>query len=174
MPPTMSLSVTSTDFEEGKPICVKYAGVAPDGISVDTPLPSVSPPLRWDEPPSEAHYVVLLAYDPDAPVGVFAHWVVYDLPVGHHDLPAGASTEELGKYGATQGQNDFGHPGYNGPLPKGGKPHRYFFKVVAVKERLNLAYGATMDEVKAAMRAAVQKDKDYIVAWGQLVGTYGP
>lgn len=176
-PPTSTVTVTSAKFKNGEAIPPEYAGVTPGGKIVSPPSLSVSPPLAWEwdgPPPPEAKCFVLLVYDPDAPVGVFVHWVVFNLPVDRLTWPdkrfglrEGVTIDDLERLGAKQGTNDFGNIGYGGPRPLGNQTHHYYFKVVAVKDLLNLPPGATMDQVKTAIKGRV-------AGWGQVVGTYGP
>jgi hypothetical protein len=104
--------------------------------------------------------------DPDAPVGTWVHWVLYDLPADAKELSEGVAKQEQLSNGARQGRNDFGKIGYGGPCPPPGKPHRYFFKLYALDAKLNLKAGATKAEVERAM-------KGHILAQGELIGKYG-
>jgi len=150
-----TMQLTSTAFSEGQPIPENYTC---DGKNV-------SPPLKWSEAPDATKSLVLIADDPDAPVGTWVHWVLYDIPV-----PVGALPEDLpkGQYtpeGAKQGLNDFKHLGYGGPCPPPGKPHRYFFKLYALDALLNLEPGARKREVERAM-------EKHVLAESRLMGTY--
>jgi Raf kinase inhibitor-like YbhB/YbcL family protein len=104
--------------------------------------------------------------DPDAPVGTWVHWVIYDLPAGTTGLPQGVARDETLANGARQGRNDFKKIGYGGPCPPAGKPHRYFFKLYALNQKLGLASGATKQDVERAMQK-------HIVAQAELMGLYG-
>jgi Raf kinase inhibitor-like YbhB/YbcL family protein len=150
-----TMQVTSTAFSEGQPIPEKYTCQGKD----------ISPPLKWSGAPASAKSLVLIADDPDAPVGVWVHWVLYDIPatVGAfaEDLPKSQFTPE----GAKQGLNDFKHLGYGGPCPPPGKAHRYFFKLYALDSLLNLKAGSTKQEVERVM-------EKHVLAEGRLMGTY--
>jgi Raf kinase inhibitor-like YbhB/YbcL family protein len=112
----VNFTLSSTAFAEGQAIPVKYTC---DGENA-------SPPLRWDGPP-QAQSFVLIVDDPDAPSGMFTHWVLYDIPGSQRELPE-ASTG----VGAS-GMNDFSKAGYGGPCPpRGNRPHRYFFTLYAL------------------------------------------
>jgi len=150
-----TMQVTSTAFQEGAAIPTKH--------TCDDR--NVSPPLKWTGVPPEAKSLVLIADDPDAPVGTWVHWVVYDLPANSAELPEDAPKGQYLSGSAKQGLNDFKHLGYGGPCPPPGKPHRYFFKLYALDTQLALKPGATKKEVEKAM------DK-HILAQGQLMGTY--
>ena len=87
---------------------------------------NVSPALSWQNAPHGTKSFVVTVYDPDAPTGSgWWHWVVYDIPADAKDLPKGAgSGQGQLPQGAVQGRTDFGKPGYGGPCPPPGKPHR--------------------------------------------------
>ena len=153
--PPMSITITSTAFQDGQPIPRKYTGDGPDK----------SPPLQWSEPPAETKSPALICDDPDAPHGTWVHWVLYGLSPVTRELNEGVPTTEKLVSSAMQGTNDFGNIGYGGPAPPKGNPHRYFFKLYALSEELDLAPGATKAELLDAM-------KGKIVAEGQLMGTY--
>src|SRR5262245_6544315 len=152
----MSLEITSTAFQEGQPIPKQYTA---DGRNV-------SPPLQWSDPPGGTRAFAMVCEDPDAPRGTFTHWVLFNLPAESRELGEGVPAEPTLPKGAAQGNNDFGKPGYGGPSPPPGKPHRYLFKLTALDTRLDLRPGATKDQLQAAMRG-------HDLAEGQLTGTYG-
>jgi Raf kinase inhibitor-like YbhB/YbcL family protein len=152
--PGPKLTVTSTAFSEGQPIPKAYTGEGADR----------SPPLRWSAPPDRTRSLAVLVEDPDAPGGTFTHWVLFNLPGGTRELPEDAGAGKLPR-GAVQGTNDLDKTGYNGPAPPAGKPHRYFFKVFALDEKLDLDAKARRDQLAAAMRG-------HVLAEGALMGTY--
>jgi Raf kinase inhibitor-like YbhB/YbcL family protein len=127
----MALQITSPDFSAGEAIPKKFTCDGPD----------VSPKLTWNEPPAKTQSFALIMDDPDAPVGTWVYWVLYDLPADTRELPEGVAKQEQLVSGARQGKNDFGKIGYGGPCPPGGKPHRYFFKLYALDGKLNLKAG---------------------------------
>lgn len=146
----MAITLTSTAFGDGTPIPVKYTC---DGADV-------SPPLAWSGAPAGTKTFALICDDPDAPGKTWVHWVLYNLP---------GSAGQLGEStfgGALQGMTDFGRPGYGGPCPPPGKPHRYFFKLYALDGPLSLKAGATKADVERAMQG-------HVLAQAQLMGTYG-
>jgi Raf kinase inhibitor-like YbhB/YbcL family protein len=108
---------------------------------------NISPELHWDNGPSETKSFALTVYDPDAPTGSgWWHWVVFNIPVSVHMLPANAGKpDNVIAEGAIQSMTDFGQPGYGGPCPPSGdKPHRYIFTVYALKvDRLPLKKDAS-------------------------------
>ncbi len=154
-PKAMNLPITSTAFAEGQPIPQKYTGESED----------VSPPLTWTNAPSNTKSFALIADDPDAPMGTWVHWVLYDLPADAKGLPENVAKTPTLAGGAKQGITDFRRVGYGGPMPPPGKPHRYLFKLYALDTMLNLKPGATKQDVETAMRG-------HILAEGQLMGTY--
>jgi len=151
----MNLQITSPAFSEGQPIPAKYSCEGNDA----------SPPLKWTNAPANTKSFALIADDPDAPVGTWVHWVLYDLPPNATELPEDVAKTQFTSSGAKQGLNSWPRLGYGGPCPPPGKPHRYFFKLYALDTMLDLKPGATKKDVEAAM-------KGLILAEGQLMGTY--
>ncbi len=151
----MNIQITSTAFAEGQPIPQKYTCAGPD----------VSPPLQWTNAPAGAKSLALIADDPDAPMGTWVHWVIYNLPPATTALAENMPQSPELTDGAKQGINDFRQTGYGGPCPPSGQPHRYFFKVYALDVTLNLKSGATKEELLKAMEG-------HVLAKGQLMGTY--
>jgi Raf kinase inhibitor-like YbhB/YbcL family protein len=153
---TMPLQITSAAFSDGETIPKKFTCDGPD----------ISPKLTWNEPAAKTQSFTLIMDDPDAPVGTWVHWVLFDLPADTKDLSEGVAKQEQLSNGARQGRNDFGKIGYGGPCPPPGKPHRYFFKLYALDSKLNLKAGATKADVERAM-------KGHVVGQAELVGRYG-
>jgi hypothetical protein len=154
---TMTFMLTTSAFTENGDIPAKFTC---DG-------PNVSPALAWSGAPAATQAFAVIAEDPDAPVGTWVHWVLFNLPARVDHLPEGVAKNETpsGLGGAVQGKNDFKKIGYGGPCPPPGKPHRYFFKLYALDRPLALRAGATKDQVEQAMQG-------HIVATAQLMGTY--
>jgi Raf kinase inhibitor-like YbhB/YbcL family protein len=150
-----SMQLTSTAFTDGQPIPAKYTC---DGENV-------SPPLTWNGTPAGAKSLALIADDPDAPVGTWVHWVLFDMPATTTGLPEALGKSQYIPGGAKQGLNDFKHLGYGGPCPPSGNPHRYFFKLYALNQALDLRPGASKKDVERAI-------EKHILAQGQLIGTY--
>jgi Raf kinase inhibitor-like YbhB/YbcL family protein len=100
---------------------------------------NVSPDLAWSGAPSGTKAFAVTAYDPDAPTGSgWWHWTVINIPATVTNLAAGASGKSL-PAGAVETRTDYGKPGYGGPCPPpGDKPHRYIFKVYALKDTIPL------------------------------------
>ncbi len=152
----LPLKLTSSAFATGEKIPQQHTC---DGADA-------SPPLLWSDPPAGTQSFALIADDPDAPVGTWVHWVLYDLPADSRGLGAGIAKQQELANGARQGTNDFRKIGYGGPCPPPGKPHRYFFKLYALNAKLGLKAGATKAEIEKAMQG-------HILAQGELMGRYG-
>jgi Raf kinase inhibitor-like YbhB/YbcL family protein len=152
----MSIQVSSIAFTEGDTIPKDYTCDGKD----------ISPPLNWSGVPDGTRSFVVISDDPDAPVGTWVHWVLYDIPADLGGLPEGVPKSPSVAGVGTQGSNDFRKTGYNGPCPPRGKPHRYFFKLYALDIELNLEPGATRATVEKAMGG-------HILSEGQVVGKYG-
>ncbi len=150
-----SLTVKTPAFDPGQSIPKRYTGEGED----------VSPKLEWSEVPSGTKSVTVICEDPDAPGGMWVHWVLFNLPADTKGLNEAWPKDRELKNGARHGNNDWKQPGYRGPMPPPGKPHRYFFKVYAVDARLDLPVGASRQQVLDAM-------KGHILAQGEVMGTY--
>jgi Raf kinase inhibitor-like YbhB/YbcL family protein len=124
----------------------------------------VSPPLAWSGLPPAAKTLALISDDPDAPVGTWVHWVLFNLPASVQSLPEQVPTDKTLPNGTRQGKNDFGRIGYGGPCPP-SCTHRYYFKLYALDTELNLGAGATKAQLLKAMES-------HILAEGQLMGRY--
>lgn len=150
----MEIKITSTAFEEAGMIPPKYTCDGED----------VSPALNWDSVPEAAQSIALVCDDPDAPMGTFVHWVLYNLPGDVRELPEDVPAEATLSSGARQGTSDFGQTGYGGPCPPRGA-HRYFFRIYALDTPLDLDAGARRADLLKAMEG-------HILAQGQLMGKY--
>jgi Raf kinase inhibitor-like YbhB/YbcL family protein len=150
----MEIKVTSASFTEEGMIPRQYTCDGND----------VSPPLSWSGVPDEAKSIALICDDPDAPVGTWVHWVLFNLPPRTDGLDEGVPSSKTLKNGAKHGTNDFRKFGYGGPCPPGGT-HRYYFKVYALDTLLDLDPGITKADLLKAM-------KGHILAEGQLMGRY--
>lgn len=118
-----------------------------------------APELNISEVPSNAKSLVLIVDDPDAPMGTWVHWLVYNIPVSTAKIDAKNLPKE-----AKQGMTDFGRVGWGGPCPPSGT-HRYFFKLYAIDKVLDLPDGATKTQLEQAIR-------DHIVEKTELIGLY--
>jgi Raf kinase inhibitor-like YbhB/YbcL family protein len=126
---------------------------------------NVSPALIWQGVPQTAKRLVLICEDPDAPAGIWLHWLAYGIPATHTGLSEGVPASGSLPDGSKQGKNDFDKIGYGGPCPPPGKPHRYFFKLYAVDSDLPSKPGLGRNEIESLM-------KNHIVGTASLMGTY--
>jgi|WetSurSiteA1Bulk_404760.scaffolds.fasta_scaffold44420_1 Raf kinase inhibitor-like YbhB/YbcL family protein len=150
----MELKITSSAFHEGELIPQKYTC---DGADI-------SPPLAWDAVPMNTKSLALISDDPDAPVGTWVHWVLYNIPPTIKELSENILPHPTIESGAHQGTNDFRKIGYGGPCPPRGI-HRYYFKLYALDTMLDSQSGLTKAQLLKAMEG-------HIVAQGQLMGRY--
>jgi Raf kinase inhibitor-like YbhB/YbcL family protein len=150
------MTITSDAFTNGQSIPAKYSC---NGRNI-------SPALAWDEPPTGTQSFALIVDDPDAPMGTWVHWVLYNIPAGtrslQEDLPV--TGKNVDPNAINVGKNSSGKIGYDGPCPPGGT-HRYFFKLYALDTTINLLPGATKEQVLKEMDG-------HILAQGELVGTF--
>ena len=140
------LTVTSPSFEKNQRIPRKYTCDGDD----------VSPPLLIEQLPPGTKSLVLIVDDPDAPMGTWDHWIVWNIPpkskIEEHVVPG------------TEGLNSFGKHSYGGPCPPSGT-HRYFFKVYALDTELKIGSNAKKKDVEKAMQ-------NHVLAKGELIGLY--
>lgn len=151
---TMTLKVTSPAFEHNGMIPSKYTA---DGADI-------SPPIRWQDIPDGTKSIAIICDDPDAPMGTWVHWLVWNIPPTVYGMDEAVRPDAVLDKGICQGTTDFGRIGYGGPAPPSGT-HRYFFKVYALDTKLDLVADSVKPELEAAMEG-------HILAEGELVGKY--
>lgn len=151
----MGIKVMSPAFEEGGMIPEKYTCDGKD----------ISPPIEWKGIPEGTKSLALISDDPDAPMGTWVHWVIFNIPPERKGLPEGVPTKKVLEGGIRQGLNDFRRIGYGGPCPPGGV-HRYYFKLYALDRVLDLEPGVTKNMLLKAMEG-------HILDKGELMGRYG-
>jgi Raf kinase inhibitor-like YbhB/YbcL family protein len=151
----ISFIVTSTAFADGAAIPVEYSCSGQ----------SKSPPLNWSDLPAGTASLALILEDPDAPLKNFTHWVIFNLPADTSGLQEAVPRDGTLADGAVQGKNGGGGIGYIAPCPPKGPAHHYVFNLYALDKSLDLAAGATKDEVRQAMEG-------HILGQAQLIGTY--
>jgi Raf kinase inhibitor-like YbhB/YbcL family protein len=149
----MAITVTSPAFKEGQMIPAKYTC---DGQGI-------SPPLNWQQP-KDVKSFALISDDPDAPAGIWVHWVMWNIPAESNGLPESVPTTKELPDGSKQGVTSSHTHGYHGPCPPSGT-HRYYFKVYALDQMLDLPITSTKQNLLDAM-------KGHILAEGQLMGKY--
>jgi hypothetical protein len=150
----MAISVSSSAFPEGGMIPAKYTCDGND----------VSPPLKWTGVPEGTKSQALVSNDPDAPVGTWVHWVMWNIPPSVQELPENVPPKPELPDGSRQGISDFRRPGYGGPCPPSGV-HRYYFRIYALDTVLDLPGSTRKADLVKAM-------KGHILAEGQLMGKY--
>ena len=151
----MAFNVTSPAFASGAGIPKPYTCQGTD----------ISPALAWSGQPSQTTSFALIVDDPDAPVGTWVHWVMWNIPESAHQLAENVAKHDRLDGGAMQGRNDFRKIGYNGPCPPPGNTHRYYFRLYALDVKLTLPPGAAREELEAAM-------KGHILAQAEYTGTF--
>ncbi len=152
---TATIQLTSPAFKQNEMIPRQYTCEGKD----------LSVPLQWTDSPGGTQSFALICDDPDAPMGTWVHWVLWNLPADSRELKEGIPAVEKLPNGAGQGMTDFQRVGYGGPCPPPGGPHRYFFKLYALDTRLNFSSHVTKPDLERAM-------KGHILAEGELVGKY--
>jgi hypothetical protein len=142
----MKLTITSSAFENNGKIPAKYTC---DGENIN-------PPLHIEGIPDGTRSMVLIVDDPDAPMGIWVHWVVWNIPP--------TNTIKENNVPGIEGLNDFGKHSYGGPCPPSGT-HRYFFKVYALDIELDLDTNSRKQDIEKAIQG-------HVLAQGELVGLY--
>lgn len=151
----MALELKSPVFSAGQEIPSRYTCDGPD----------VSPELMWEKSPEGTKSFALICDDPDAPMGIWVHWVVYNIPAQVQGLSEGVLRQACLADGSCQGLTDFKRIGYGGPCPPPGKPHRYFFKLYALDTLLDIKAKVTKETLLSEM-------KGHILAEASLMGMY--
>ena len=144
-----AFSVTASAFAQGQPIPARFA-MAGDNLS---------PELQVENTPDKARTLVLIVDDPDAPSGLWTHWLVWNLSADTRSIAEGRLPDE-----AREGRNSFGNVRYDGPAPPSGT-HRYFFRLYAIDTTLSLPTGSSREALEAAMNG-------HIVGIAETFGTY--
>lgn len=150
----MSFEITSPAFANAEQIPADYSCKGRN----------ISPALIWSEPPAATQSFALIMDDPDAPMGTWVHWVLFNIPASTRDLKEGTSTDPQLSDGSLQGKTSAGSNGYHGPCPPSGI-HRYFFKLYALDTMLDLSSNADKKDLLAAMEG-------HILANAELMGTF--
>ena len=149
------MELTSAAFAEGGSIPVRHTCDGDD----------VSPPLRWTGVPPGSVQLAVVVDDPDAGRYPFTHWLAWGLPALGLPAAAGGGLGE-GDAAPAEGRNDFGAPGYRGPCPPPGKPHRYVFRLYA----LDVEPGLGSSDRRLSFDAALE---GHMLETAELAGTYG-
>jgi Raf kinase inhibitor-like YbhB/YbcL family protein len=147
-----SMKIFSNSFKNNEYIPKKFTC---EGLDV-------SPHLQWENVPDGTKSYVLIVDDPDAPVGIWVHWVVYNIPANIKSFTENINFKNTQ---IKQGLNDFGKLNYGGPCPPRGKPHRYFFKIYAVDIPTDFKEGLTKNEI-------INKISSHIIDEAELIGLF--
>ncbi|MGE4297598.1 MAG: YbhB/YbcL family Raf kinase inhibitor-like protein [Desulfovibrionaceae bacterium] len=153
------MRLTSTAFVEGAAIPARFTCDGED----------VSPPLAWDGVPEGTQRFALVCDDPDAPVGVWDHWILFNIPGTATGLPEAMPADAIQPLGtvaqkAAHGLNSWGRTGYGGPCPPSGT-HRYYFTLYALDTQLPLKAGVRKADLVRAMEG-------HILGQARLLGRY--
>ena len=140
-------------------------GAIPKSFTADGA--DVSPSLTWTGAPEKTRAFALIMDDPDAPVGLWTHWTLYNLPSATSALSENQPKIPTLPDGSRQGKNTWGRLGYNGPSPPPGKPHRYFFKLYALSQSLDLDAGATRQQLDEALRGKILAEAIWMGKYGR-------
>lgn len=140
------MKISSPVFEDNGSIPEKYTCEGED----------VNPPLEIFDIPEDTKSLVLIMDDPDAPIGTFIHWVVWNIEP-QNEIKENTVPGE-------QGMNNFGKTDYGGPCPP-SEEHRYYFKVYALDTKLDLPDSTTKQDLLDAM-------KPHILDKAKLMGRF--
>lgn len=144
-----NMKITSIDFENNGFIPKKYTCQGKD----------INPPLVFVDVPKEAKSLALIVDDPDAPMGTWTHWTIWNIKPDVRGIIENSIPES-----AVTGMNSSGRNGYQGPCPPSGT-HRYFFKLYALDKDIDLKPSASKADLEKAI-------SDHIIGYGELVGVY--
>lgn len=151
----MTFSISSSAFGNGQPIPQKYTCEGEN----------ISPELSWKDIPEGTRSLALIVEDPDAPLGIWIHWVLYNISPAisrlRENIPAQRVVSEVGVHG----RNSFRKIGYGGPCPPPGKRHRYYFRLIALDMPPDVPEELTADQLRTNMSG-------HILAQAEWMGTY--
>lgn len=148
----MAFTLTTPAFATGATIPDRYTCKGED----------VSPALQWEGAPAKTGSFAIVMDDPDAPAGVWVHWVIWNLPPSMAGLQQGIFKAGRLVDGSLEGRNSFGKTGYNGPCPPPGQTHRYFFRIYALDGYLDLSDEVDRSRLDNAMKGHVLAETEYM------------
>jgi Raf kinase inhibitor-like YbhB/YbcL family protein len=152
----MGLTITSSTFQDGATIPQPYTCDGQDK----------SPPLTWNGVPALTKSFALICDDPDAPMGTWNHWTLWNIPPDSMKLEENFPKTASHPSGIRQGLNSWPKVGYGGPCPPPGKPHRYIFQLYALDAMLDLPEKSNRSALEKAL-------KGHILAEARLTGKFG-
>ncbi len=150
-----SLEIESSAFKHNQKIPLRYTCDSLD----------LSPPLTWKDIPAKTQSFALICEDPDAPAGLWVHWIIFNIPKETLSLPEGIAKVANPFLEAQQGINDFGRVGYAGLCPPPGKSHRYFFRLYALDTKLQFSAPLGREDLLKSISG-------HILGEAELVGIY--
>ena len=142
------LQLTSSAFNNNTDIPKKFTCDGGD----------INPALAIKNVPPKTKSLALTVSDPDAPEGVWSHWVIYNIPPNTDEIIENSNP-------GTEGLSDFGKYTFGGPCPSDDKLHHYIFRLYALDTILNINEGPSLNEVERAVNG-------HILTKTELVGTY--
>jgi Raf kinase inhibitor-like YbhB/YbcL family protein len=156
--PSAPFTLTSSAFADGAAMESPYVCASYQDLGV-------SPPLAWTGAPTGTAAFALTCIDPDG--GNWVHWMIWDIPATATSLPEAIPATATTDFGAAQGTNDFGEPGYGGPCPPPGKVHHYVFTLYALD-----APAAGLDPAAAKITDLQSFLDAHTLGTAALTGTY--
>jgi len=152
----LAFSIGSPAFKNGETVPTRHTADGDD----------ISPRIVWSDPPQGTISFALICDDPDAPMGTWTHWLIYDIPGNEAGLPEDVPREKNLPGGTRQGLNSWRKIGYGGPDPPPGKLHRYFFRIYALNGTLGIPAGANKANLLGIMG-------NRVLGQAEFYGTYG-
>jgi Raf kinase inhibitor-like YbhB/YbcL family protein len=116
---------------------------------------NVTPELHWSGAPEKTQSFVLVGVGYDSPMGKVYGWIVYNIPVNVHGLPAGV--ENLPQ-GAQVGKNSLGDSSYRGPCPPDAGLHHYGFELYALDAPVTLEGDDNGKSIMEAIKPHILKE----------------
>lgn len=151
----MAFELKSSAFSAGQSIPIQFTC---DGEHI-------SPPLVWSGAPLQTATFTLIVDDPDAPRGIFTHWVLFNIPGDVNHLDQHVPQKHHLANGVVQGNNDFGSPGYGAPCPPKGNAHCYRFTLYALDVTMPPQAGISKQQILSVIQG-------HVLDQAQLIGTY--
>ncbi len=135
-----AFNLSSSSFAPGKNIPALYTCDGKD----------ISPALSWQDEPDNTKSYILIMSDPDAPSGIWYHWLVFNIPRKVHGIAEGGYIKD-----SLTGVNSWGKPQYNGPCPPIGSSHHYIFDLYALDVMLSVPTGANLESLLRAAQGHI-------------------